>query len=109
MISKLEYRLLDLRKDIEDELKDLVIKNNGEIKIPVDWGYNGKGFDINDIPCEIVFLNDDGAITTYIDEITYTAEVGLSFFSTDLLGENYDLDYISTDNLARLVSLIESL
>ena len=109
MISKLEHRLLDLRKDIEDELKDLVIKNNGEIKIPVDWGYNGKGFDINDIPCEFVFVNDDGAITTYIDVIRYSTEVGLSFESIDLRGENHYLDYISTDNMVRLVSLIENL
>lgn len=109
MISKLEHRLLDLRKDIENELKDLVIKNNGEIKIPIDWGDDGKGFDINDIPCEFVFVNDDGAITTYIDVVSYSAEAGLSFESIDLLGENYYLDYISTDNMARLVSLIENL
>ena len=109
MISKLEHRLLDLRKDIENELKNLVIKNNGEIKIPIDWGDEGKGFDINDIPCEFVFVNDDGAITTYIDVVRYSAEVGLSFESIDLRGENHYLDYVSTDNLTRLVSLIENL
>lgn len=109
MISKLEHRLLDLRKDIEDELKDLVIKNNGEIKIPIDWGDDGKGFDINDIPCEIILVNDNGAIATYIDVVRYSAEGGLSFESIDLLGEDYYLDYISTDNMARLVSLIENL
>lgn len=109
MISRLEHRLLDLRKDIEDELKDLVIKNNGEIKIPIDWGDDGKGFDINDIPCEFVFVNDDGAITTYIDVVRYSAKVGLSFESIDLRGENHYLDYVSTDNMAKLVSLIENL